>query len=284
MSESVTNGKVIIAGAGPGDPELISVKAVRWLQKADVVLTDHLVSPEILKEYVSADAEIISVGDNGKYAQFTTQKKINQLMVEYSRAGKTVVRLKGGDVSVFGNLLDELQTLAEFGIQYELVPGISAAFGAAAYAGIPLTARNYASAVRFLSYHRTDVPTENYWQELAATSDTLVFYMSTGTLHNIIENLQKNGITSDKYMAVVEQATTRLQNVYVSNIYRYKEELGEREFASPSLLIVGRVVALHEQFAWIRNSNSHELYFNEAALFESASGGEQDDAYLQISK
>lgn len=255
------NGKVILAGAGPGDPELISVKAVRWLQKADIVLTDRLVSHEILNEYVGPQAEIICVGKQGRYGVSTPQKKINQLMIEHSKAGKTVVRLKGGDVSVFANTLDELQALVENGIPYEIIPGISAAFGAAAYAGIPLTARNYANAVRFLTYYKTDLLTEEYWNELAATDDTLVFYMSSGTLDDIVENLKNSGIRSDKFLAVVEQATTRLQNVHVSNIYQHKQAFEGKEFASPSLLIIGKVVALHEQFAWIRNSNSQEQYF-----------------------
>lgn len=263
-------GKVILAGAGPGDPELISVKAVRWLQRADVVLTDRLVSPAILTEYVKPGAEIICVGKQGRYLQSTPQKRINQLMVDHSLQGKVVVRLKGGDVSVFGNLLDELQTLVEHNIPYEIVPGISAAFGAAAYAGIPLTARNYSNAIRFLTFYNSDPFELSYWKELAATDDTLVFYMSSGTLHRIVENLQRYGITSDKYLAVVEQATTRLQNVHVANIHRYKEELGDREFASPSLLIIGKVVALHEQFAWIRNSNSQEPYFDPVAVLQQA--------------
>jgi uroporphyrin-III C-methyltransferase/precorrin-2 dehydrogenase/sirohydrochlorin ferrochelatase/uroporphyrin-III C-methyltransferase len=254
-------GKVILAGAGPGDPELISVKAVRWLQKADVVLVDRLVSQDILNEYVPAKAIIIGVGKQGRFGFSTPQKTINQLMVEHSREGKTVVRLKGGDVSVFANVLDELQTLVEHNIPYEIVPGISAALGAAAYAGIPLTARNYANAVRFLTYYKTDELPAEYWKELANSNDTLVFYMSSGTLDDIIENLKKNGITSDKYLAVVEQATTRLQNVSISNIYQHKEEFKGREFASPSLLIIGKVVVLHEQFAWLRNSNSNEQYF-----------------------
>lgn len=261
MNVQRINGKVILAGAGPGDPELISVKAVRWLQKADVVLTDRLVSHEILNEYVGPQAEIICVGKQGRYGASTPQKKINQLMIEYSKAGKTVVRLKGGDVSVFANMLDELQALVENGIPYEIIPGISAAFGAAAYAGIPLTARNYANAVRFLTYYKTDVLRDEYWTELAETDDTLVFYMSSGTLDDIVENLKRNGIRSDRFIAVVEQATTRLQNVHVSNIYQHKQNFEGKEFASPSLLIIGKVVALHEQFAWIRNSNSREQYF-----------------------
>ena len=261
MNVQRIQGKVILAGAGPGDPELISVKAVRWLQKADVVLTDRLVSHEIINEYVGPQAEVICVGKQGRYGASTPQKKINQLMIEHGKAGKTVVRLKGGDVSVFANMLDELQALVENDIPYEIIPGISAAFGAAAYAGIPLTARNYANAVRFLTFYKTDLLSDTYWKELAETDDTLVFYMSSGTLDDIVENLKRNGITSDKFLAVVEQATTRLQNVHVTNIYQHKKNFDGKEFASPSLLIIGKVVALHEQFAWIRNSNSQEQYF-----------------------
>ncbi len=264
------NGKVIIAGAGPGDPELISVKAVRWLQKADVVLTDRLVSRELLNEFVPPRAQLICVGKQGRYGLSTPQKKINQMMIEYSRLGKTVVRLKGGDVSVFANILDELQALVENNIPYEIIPGISAAFGAAAYAGIPLTARNYSNAVRFLTYYKTDVLTDDYWKDLASTTDTLVFYMSSGTLGDIVKNLKNNGITSDKYIAVVEQATTRLQNVHVCNIHHYQQEFEGVELASPSLLIIGKVVVLHEQFAWLRNSNSHEQYFEPVDAFQKA--------------
>ena len=268
MNRLHLNGKVILAGAGPGDPELITVKAVKWLQKADVVLTDRLVSHELLNEYVPPRAQVICVGKQGRYGLSTPQKKINQMMIDYSREGKTVVRLKGGDVSVFANVLDELQALVENNIPYEIVPGISAALGAAAYTGIPLTARNYANAVRFLTFYKTDMLPESYWRESAATDDTLVFYMSSGTLDDIVENLRNNGITSDKYLAVVEQATTRLQNVHVCNINQYKQELGDKEFVSPSLLIVGKVVVLHEQFAWLRNSNSHEQYFEPLDAFQ----------------
>lgn len=261
---SSTQGKVILAGAGPGDPELISVKAARCLQKADIVLTDRLVSPEILKEYVPEHIEIIYVGKEGRRGVSTPQKTINQLMIQYAREGKLVVRLKGGDVSVFSNILDELQTLIENHIPYEIIPGISAALGAAAYAGIPLTARNYALGVRFLTYYKENVVTDQYWAELANTDDTLVFYMSSETLDAVVDQLRKNGITSDKYIAVVEQATTINQNVYVANISNHKKEFEGKKFSSPSLVIIGKVVALHEQFAWLRNSNSHESNFQGA--------------------
>lgn len=254
-------GKVIIAGAGPGDPELISVKAVRLLQTADVVLTDRLVSPEILNLYVPSRAEIIYVGKQGRNGISTPQGRINHLLVQYARAGKTVVRLKGGDISLFSNILDELQTLIEHGIPYELVPGISAAAGAAAYTGIPLTARNYSRSVRFVTAHTNEKFSQEYWRDLAQTDDTLVFYMSTEELNDVVENLKKNGISSDKFVAVVEQATTRMQNVSFSNIYTCLEDFRDLIFTTPSLLIIGRVVALYEQFAWLRNSHSHEQYF-----------------------
>ncbi|MFT3980585.1 MAG: uroporphyrinogen-III C-methyltransferase [Ferruginibacter sp.] len=267
MNATSLKGKVILAGAGPGDPELISVKAVKWLQKADIVLADRLVSRDLLNEYVSPKAQVICVGKQGRYSLSTPQKKINQLMIDFSREGKTVVRLKGGDVSVFANLLDELQALLENNIPYEIVPGISAALGAAAYAGIPLTARNFANAVRLLTFYKNDIFSADYWNELASTDDTLVFYMSSGTLDEIVGHLKQNGIAGDKYIAIVEQATTTQQNVHVANIYQHREELGDKEFASPSLLIIGKVVALHEQFAWLRNSNSSEPYFEPADAF-----------------
>lgn len=254
-------GKVILAGAGPGDPELISVKAVRALKVADIVLTDRLVSSELLNEYVSPHAEIIYVGKQGRHKLSTPQGTINRLMIEYAGAGKKVVRLKGGDVSIFSNILDELQALCEHGIPYEIIPGITAASGAAAYAGIPLTARNYARSVRFVTVHAHDILSDDYWKDLANTEDTLVFYMSTENLDEVVNNLKKNGISSDKFIAVIEQATTSAQNVYVSNIYTCLDEFKSISFNSPSLLIIGKVVALHEQFAWLRNSHSGEQYF-----------------------
>ncbi len=255
-------GKVIIAGAGPGDPELISVKAVRLLKTADIVLTDRLVSPEILREYVPSRAEIIYVGKQGRSGVSTPQKRINQLLVEYARAGKTVVRLKGGDISLFSNILDELQALLEHDIPYELVPGISAAAGAAAYTGIPLTARNYARSVRFVTAHTNEKFSSEYWKDLAQTEDTLVFYMSTEELTDVVENLRKQGIGSDKFVAVVEQATTRQQNVSVSNIHTCLQDFRHLVFTTPSLLIIGKVVALHEQFAWLKNNKSGDQYFD----------------------
>jgi uroporphyrin-III C-methyltransferase len=264
MSRKQT-GKVILAGAGPGDPELLTIKVARYLQQADVVLTDRLVSEDILKTYVRPEAELVYVGKQCGRGASTPQETINELLVEYAAKGKLVVRLKGGDVSIFSNILDELEVLAEHAIPYEIVPGVTAALGAAAYAGIPLTARTYTTAVRFLTYYKSDVVTEDYWKELAATNDTLVFYMSSETLDGVVANLTKHNIDASKLLAVIEQATTPLQNVHVTNIYEYDQQLKGKKFISPSLVIIGKVVALHEQFRWLANSNSREDYFKPVA-------------------
>jgi uroporphyrin-III C-methyltransferase len=265
MPPIAKTGKVILVAAGPGDPELLTVKAARWLQKADVVLTDRLVSENILKEYVSPEAEVVSVGKQCRRGASTPQSTINDLLVQYAAQGKLVVRLKGGDVSIFSNVLDELQVLVAHQIPYEIVPGVTAALGAAAYSGIPLTARNYSTSVRLLTYYKSDAVTDAYWKELAQTDDTLVFYMSVETLGVLVDKLTENGIASDKLLAVVEQATTPLQNVYTCSLYDYKEKLGDKAFLSPSLVIIGKVVALHQQFGWLVNGNCKDEYFAPVA-------------------
>lgn len=258
-------GKVIIVGAGPGDPELIAVKAVRFLQQADVVLVDRLVSYKIIDEYISPDAIIIPVGKQRKKGASTPQVAINALMVEYAKQGKLVVRLKGGDVSVFSNILDELETLTLHQISYEIIPGITAALGAAAYSGIPLTARGYSNSVRFLTYYKSDVVADDHWKELAATSDTLVFYMSAETLPVIIKKLTAHHIDHEKKLAVVEQATTPNQQIIVSDMYEYEEKFSKQKLISPAILIIGRVVSLHEQFKWLQNNTTDEEYFAPVA-------------------
>jgi uroporphyrin-III C-methyltransferase len=263
MNKVKQEGKVILVGAGPGDPELLTLKALRYLQRADVVLTDRLVSETILHEYVSKEAEIIYVGKQCRRGLSTPQVTINELLVELAQEGKLVVRLKGGDVSIFSNILDELETLVQNNIPYEIVPGVTAALGAAAYAGIPLTARNYSTAVRFLTSYKSDIVTPEYWKELANTDDTLVFYMSSETLAGVVENLVLNNIAEDKLLAVVEQATTPLQQIHTCNLYDYKNELANKKFVSPSLVIIGKVVALHEDFKWLANNdNAGKTYFN----------------------
>ena len=259
---STNSGKVILAGAGPGDPGLITLKAFRYLQQADVVICDRLVSPELVTDSVKPDAIILNVGKQAGLGFSTSQESINQLLVDYALQYPLVVRLKGGDVTFFSNVLEELRTLVEHGIEYEIVPGVTAASGAAAYAGIPLTARGYSSAVRFLAYYRSVSWTEHSWKELAETDDTLVFYMSSEGMDTVVEKLLDYGISPDKYLTVIEQATTPLQNVHLFNLKDYAKRMKGVRFTSPTIIIIGRVAALHEEFQWIPNSISATNYFD----------------------
>jgi uroporphyrin-III C-methyltransferase len=254
-------GSVVLAAAGPGDPDLITVKAANALREAEVVLIDRLVSEVILHRYVPAGAEIVRVGKECRNNISTPQQVINELIVDYALKGKRVVRLKGGDVSIFSNVLDELQVLIANKIPYEIIPGVTASLGAAAYAGIPLTARGYATSVRFLTYYKSDIVTDEHWQDLARTNDTLVFYMSSGTLENVVRKLQHFGVQKDVHVAVAEQATTCYQRIHECNIYEYDQVLAGKKFVSPSLVIIGKVVALHQQFKWLKNSEHEEQYF-----------------------
>ncbi|MCA6453385.1 MAG: uroporphyrinogen-III C-methyltransferase [Chitinophagaceae bacterium] len=261
MNPLQQTGKVILAGAGPGDPDLVTVKTAHYLQQADVVLTDRLVSELILQRYVRPSATIIEVGKQCRRGVSTPQQTINELMVQYASAGKLVVRLKGGDVAFFSNVLDELDSLLANGIPYEIVPGITAASGASAYAGIPLTARNHATAVRFLTCYQSAVLSDDYWKELATTTDSLVFYMSSETLDMLVSNLIRYGMEASMQLAVIEQATTSYQQVYTCGLYEYAEKFRSRSFLSPSLVIIGKVVALQRSFSWFQGSDLGEYYF-----------------------
>lgn len=255
-------GKVFLIGAGPGDPELITVKAVKHLKTADIVLTDRLVSDEILSLYTSSSAKIIYVGKDGcNKEKSVSQQETNEMIVEFALKGKKVIRLKGGDVAFFSNVLDELTMLNKYQIEYEIIPGITSASGASAYAGIPLTARNYSKGVRFLTYSKEKTHDKNYWKELAQTSDTLVFYMTGQIWNSLAKHFIENEVASDKKMAIIEQATTPYQKVYVYDFEALKTKKLKRTFVSPSLIIIGDVVNLHEQFSWKDNYCNNENYF-----------------------
>jgi uroporphyrin-III C-methyltransferase len=262
MNQNKQIQKVIFAGAGPGDPELITLKTVRHLREAEVIITDRLVSNAILEKYSNPRALILHAGKQRRKEGSTPQHIINELLVDYALQGKKVLRLKGGDVSVFSNLLDELQALNKYGISYEIIPGVTAACGAAAYAGIPLTARNHAQAVRFLTLHQNDIIQSAYWKELAQTEDTLVFYMSGDTTDELVKQLLNHGIHADKFIAVIEQATTPLQKVISTPIHNYEHDFGNSNYKSPTLIIVGKVAGLYEELKWMPEKESDgELYF-----------------------
>lgn len=254
--------RVIFAGAGPGDPELITVRAAKYLQQADVVLVDRLVSPVIIHSYVKPSAVVVFVGKQAGKSGSMPQPKINELLVQHAAPGKLVVRLKGGDVSVFSNILDELETLTAHNILFEIIPGVTAGLGAAAYAGIPLTARGYSTAVRFLTYYKEEIIADEVWKDLAGTTDTLVFYMASRQIDTLINHLLEAGISSAKPLAVIEQATTAFQRINFNSVGRVIESLKETELMSPALLIIGDVVALHKKFAWFTTIETEINYFN----------------------
>src|SRR5450432_2715504 len=256
MSQKKKIHAVIFAGAGPGDPELITLKTVRHLREAEVVITDRLVSDTILESFVNPGALVLHAGKQRKREGSTPQHIINELLVEYALQGKKVLRLKGGDVSIFSNLLDELEALNKYGIGYEIIPGITAACGAAAYAGIPLTARNHAQAVRFLTLHKNEIIPDSYWKELAQTEDTLVFYMSGDTTDELVKQLLEHAIDPETSIAIIEQATTPYQKVFSTRLNQYEKKFGNRNYTSPTLIIVGKVASLHKAFRWMPENES----------------------------
>lgn len=251
--------KVIFIGAGPGDPGLITVKGAKALQKASVVIVDRLVSEDILAEYVSYDAQIIPVGKQGGNSQSTPQHEINELLVALAQEHPHVVRLKGGDTSLFSNILDELLALNKAGIGYEIIPGITAASGAAAYTGIPLTARGYATGVRLLTYYQHTAIAPEVWHSLAQMQDTLVLYMSANNLPALSQQLLQHGATPSTPLVVVEQATTPQQHVHS---FTLEECIGlQPQFVSPALVIIGKVAGLYKQFAWLPNYSDRSAFF-----------------------
>lgn len=256
-------GKVILAGAGPGDPDLISLKALKYIQTADVILTDRLVSPVLIDQYARQDAEVRYVGKQCSKGIWTPQQEINNLIVEYAQQGKLVLRLKGGDAGLFSNVLDELKVLVAHDIQYEIVPGISAAFGASAYSGIPLTARGYAKAVRLLTLCDATTVQDTQWQDWATTEDTLVFYMSGLQLQNLVHQFLERNVDPEKSIAIIQQASTPEQKTTVYS-FDVIQESQLQEFAHvPTLIVVGKVVNLHYDFSWFKEKTTTQSYFDQ---------------------
>ena len=250
-------GKVYLVGAGPGDPELLTLKAARLLAGADVVLHDALVSDGVLA-VISAAAKIINVGKRAGY-KLLTQDEINALLVSYGRKGKTVVRLKGGDPSIFGRAGEEIEALRKAGIEYEIVPGISAALGAAAAAGISLTDRRAASQIVLATFSRGIDGSAMDWGSVTNTT-TLVLYMPGADYAEVSERLLGGGLPADLPCVIVSQATGAEQRVRWSSVAQLASE---ERLPAPALLIVGRVAShdvkeLAAKF-WGRNRNEREF-------------------------
>lgn len=256
------NGFVILAGAGPGDPELITVKLQKRLQTADVIIVDRLVNPDIIAKNASPQATVIEVGKQGYHDASISQTEINSLIIEHAIDGKTVLRLKGGDVAFFSNVLDELTSLRKNNIPYEIIPGITAASGASAYSGIPLTARGYSQGVKFISFNPSIDFNDEKWKCLANEDDTLIFYMSTKNINTLSEKLLQHSQNPLTPLAVIEQATTKHQQIHLSTLKDCTVELSGKTFSSPSLVIVGNVVKLYKDFNWFRPKETSSVFKN----------------------
>ncbi len=260
MKESI-NGTVYFVGAGPGSPDLLTIKGAKILGSADVVVADRLASDAILQEYVNPGTEIIIAGKQGHSIASTKQSEINDLLVELARKHACVVRLKGGDTAFFSNILDELEALHCRRIPYEIVPGITAASGASAYTGVPLTARGFATGVQILSCCNDAQFTEKDWASLAHSEDTLVWYMATKKWPSIARKLIFSGAELKLPLLVVEQASTAKQFVHQFLLEDFLNEEEEWEFVSPSIIILGRVAALYEKFSWYMTEGDRSAYF-----------------------
>ncbi len=244
-SSTASHALVSLVGAGPGDPDLLTVRALKRLQAADVVLYDFLVSPEILA-LLPEHCERICVGKRAS-RHTMPQAEINRLIVEHARTGQRIVRLKGGDPFLFGRGGEELQELAEAGIMCEIVPGITAAIGAAAATGIPLTHRDHAQMVSFVTGHRKQEASERDWVQLLSPNSTLVVYMGLGEAPRIAAELMAHGHAASTQVAVVASATMPQQQVLISNLGQLAHDLENSTLQSPALLVIGSVVSLYRK-------------------------------------
>ncbi|EJL6654076.1 uroporphyrinogen-III C-methyltransferase [Vibrio cholerae] len=239
-------GEVALVGAGPGDPELLTVKALSYLQQADVVLYDYLVSDEIMA-LIPSETILVCVGKRAGHHS-VPQEKTNQLLVDFARQGYRVVRIKGGDPFMFGRGGEELEVLFEAGVKFQVVPGITAAAGATAYAGIPLTHRDYAQSALFVTGHLKAQAEDLDWSTLARGKQTLVIYMGLSNAAAIAEQLQLHGRQASTPVAIIERGTQVNQQVLIGTLQILPSLASQAQ--SPALIVVGEVVALAAKLHW----------------------------------
>jgi len=241
-------GEVYLVGGGPGDPDLLTFRALRLMQQADVIVHDRLISKQVL-DLCRRDAERIYVGkERDNHA--LPQDDINMLLVKLAKQGKRVCRLKGGDPFIFGRGGEEIETLAAEGVNFQVVPGITAAIGMSSYAGIPLTHRDYSQSVTFVTGHLKDGTMNLNWTALAQPSQTVVFYMGLKGLEVICEQMIKHGRSPDTPMALVQQATTPRQKEFIGTLGTMSKVIAKETIKPPTLIVVGEVVRLHKRFSW----------------------------------
>ncbi|EHU5128284.1 uroporphyrinogen-III C-methyltransferase [Vibrio vulnificus] len=240
------HGEVALVGAGPGDPELLTLKALNYLQQAEVVLYDYLVSDEIMA-LVANDAILVCVGKRAGHHS-VPQEKTNQLLVDFAKQGYKIVRIKGGDPFVFGRGGEELEVLADAGITFQVVPGITAAAGATAYAGIPLTHRDYAQSAMFITGHLKAESDQLDWSTLARGQQTLVIYMGLMKSNYIQEQLIKHGRRAQTPIAIIERGTQLSQKVFKGQLSELSDLAKKAE--APALIVIGEVVQLSQKLDW----------------------------------
>ncbi|MDO9167692.1 MAG: siroheme synthase CysG [Methylobacter sp.] len=245
-------GEVYLVGAGPGAPDLLTFRALRLMQQADVVVYDRLVSPEIL-DLARRDAEKIYVGKQ-RQNHALPQESINTLLADLAKAGKRVVRLKGGDPFIFGRGGEEIETLMQQGINFQVVPGITAASGCATYAGIPLTHRDHAQSCTFVTGHLKDNSVNLNWTQLAAPNQTIVIYMGLVGLEKICQSLIAHGSSKDLPIAIVQQGTTANQRVITGTLATLPGKVADQDIKPPTLIIIGTVVTLHHKLSWFKTN------------------------------
>jgi uroporphyrin-III C-methyltransferase len=247
----MVRGKVFLVGAGPGDPKLLTIKAAELLKTAEVVVYDRLVSASILK-LASESAEKVYVGKRtGKHE--LTQEKITELLIEKAHEGKRVVRLKGGDPFLFGRGGEEAEALADNNIEFEVVPGVTSAIAAPAYAGIPLTHRDFASSVAIVTGHRAgDGERSVDWAKMAGSVDTIVILMGVESLEAIAKKLVEGGLNLDTPVAVIEQGTLKQQKTVIGTIGSIAKEAKARNVKPPAVIVVGEVANLGRKLTWFK--------------------------------
>ncbi len=254
---------VVLAGAGPGDEELITIKLQKNIAIADIIITDRLVNPLIITNHCNSNALIIQAGKQGYNQNSYTQSEINTLIVAHASAGKRVLRLKGGDIALYSNILDELEALLANQIPFQIIPGISAFSGASAYAGIPLTAKGFSRGVQILSFNQTSEYTNADWQRMAASKDSLVVYMGGKNMQLLVALLVENGLDAATPIAIISEATTAYQNIQVNTLKGLLDHFPDAPFISPSLIIIGAVVELYKKFNWFKSTGEVGSVFNE---------------------
>jgi len=251
-------GKVYIVGAGPGDPELITVKAAKYLEQAEVILYDRLINP-VLLNYAKSETELIFCGkEPGNHC--VSQDDINQLLVDKASAGKMVVRLKGGDPFIFGRGGEEAEVLVQNGIEFEVVPGITSGVAAPAYAGIPVTHREWSQSFAMITGHcLTGKPKNIRWDHLAHGVDTLAIYMGIKHLPFICHQLQSCGKASSTPIAVIEQGSTGNQRTVVGTLETIVEVVSMNQITNPAMIVIGNVVKLREKLTWFPEITKEEI-------------------------